>query len=93
MGPTFSGWASYPGRVFWNCFLDAVLFHPCADDAVIGGEKKTGTIEMLLTKAVTDWEVVIGKFLSIFLLVGIALAFTLPYVITLANIGDLDLAR
>jgi ABC-2 type transport system permease protein len=57
---------------------------------LLAEEKKTGTIELLLTKAVTDREVVFGKFFSTFLLVAIALAFTLPYVITVANIGNLD---
>jgi ABC-2 type transport system permease protein len=57
---------------------------------LLAEENKTGTIELLLTKAVTDREVVIGKFLSTLLLVGIALAFTMPYAITVANIGNLD---
>ena len=41
-------------------------------------EKKTGTIELLLTKAVTDRQVIIGKFLAALILICIALAFTLP---------------
>ncbi len=57
---------------------------------MLAEEKKTGTIELLLTKAVTDREVVVGKFLACFLLVAIAVAFTLPYYITLANIGNVD---
>jgi ABC-2 type transport system permease protein len=57
---------------------------------MLAEEKKTGTIELLLTKAVTDREVVIGKFLACLALIGIALAFTLPYYITIANIGSID---
>jgi ABC-2 type transport system permease protein len=53
-------------------------------------ERKTGTIELLLTKAVTDRQVILGKFLASLLLVVIALAFTLPYYITLASIGSVD---
>jgi ABC-2 type transport system permease protein len=45
---------------------------------------------LLLTKAVSDRNVVLGKFLSAFLLVTIALFFTVPYVITIASIGDID---
>jgi len=52
--------------------------------------KKTGSIELLLTKAVNDWEVVIGKFLSGLLLILAALFFTLPYYITVSNIGPID---
>jgi len=60
---------------------------------LLAEEKKTGTIEMLLTKAVTDREVVVGKFLSTFLLVSVALLFTLPYPITIAYIGNLDIGQ
>jgi ABC-2 type transport system permease protein len=57
---------------------------------LLAEERKTGTIELLLTKAVTDREVVVGKFLSTLMLVGIALLFTVPYIITLSSIGNID---
>nr|NQU91241.1 ABC transporter permease subunit [Bacteroidota bacterium] len=53
-------------------------------------ENKTGTIELLLTRPVSDWQVIIGKFLGTLVLIIIALAFTLPYYITIANIGNID---
>jgi ABC-2 type transport system permease protein len=53
-------------------------------------EKKTGTIELLLTKAISDRQVILGKFLACLLLVLIALALTIPYYITVSSIGDLD---
>jgi len=53
-------------------------------------ENRSGTIELLLTKPVSDWQVVLGKFLSTFLLIIIALALTLPYYITVANLGPID---
>jgi ABC-2 type transport system permease protein len=74
---------------YWTLFF----FIPALTMRLLAEEKKTGTIEMLLTKAVTDWEVVIGKFLSTLLLIAFALAFTIPYVITLANIGNLDIGQ
>ena len=58
---------------------------------LLAEEKKSGTLELLLTKAITDRNVIIGKFLAALLLVCIALAFTLPYVITLASIGKIDI--
>jgi len=88
----FTGQASLEGFfniAFWTLFF----FIPALTMRLLAEEKKTGTIELLLTKAVTDREVVVGKFLSTFLLVAIALAFTLPYVITLANIGNLDIGQ
>jgi ABC-2 type transport system permease protein len=77
---------SFFGIAFWTLFF----FIPALTMRLLAEEKKTGTIELLLTKAVTDREVVIGKFLSTLMLIGIALLFTLPYVITLANIGSID---
>ncbi|MCB0491803.1 MAG: ABC transporter permease subunit [Cyclobacteriaceae bacterium] len=74
---------------YWTLFF----FIPALTMRLLAEEKKTGTIELLLTKAVTDREVVIGKFLSTLLLVIIALAFTLPYVITINNIGNMDLGQ
>jgi ABC-2 type transport system permease protein len=77
---------SFFGIAYWTLFF----FTPALTMRLLAEEKKTGTLEMLLTKAVTDRQVVIGKFLAAFLLVLTALAFTFPYVITLANLGDID---
>ena len=77
---------SFFNIAFWSLFF----FIPALTMRLLAEENKTGTIELLLTKAVTDRQVVIGKFLSTLLLVGIALAFTLTYAITVANIGNLD---
>jgi ABC-2 type transport system permease protein len=74
------------GVAFWSLFF----FIPALTMRLLAEEKKTGTIELLLTKAVTDRQVVLGKFFGALGLVAIALLFTLPYVITLANIGNLD---
>src|SRR6267378_3495096 len=72
---------------FGIAFRTLFFFIPALTMRLLAEEKKTGTIEMLLTKSVTDWEVVLGKFLSTLLLIALALAFTIPYVITLAYIG------
>lgn len=77
---------SFFGIAYWTLFF----FTPALTMRLLAEEKKTGTIELLLTKAVTDRQVVMGKFLAAFLLVTTALAFTFPYVITLAYIGDID---
>lgn len=71
---------------YWTLFF----FIPALTMRLLAEERKTGTIELLLTKAVTDREVVVGKFLSTVILVLIALLFTIPYVITIANIGNMD---
>jgi ABC-2 type transport system permease protein len=77
---------SFFNVAYWTLFF----FIPALTMRLLAEEKKSGTIELLLTKAVTDRQIVIGKFLSALLLVIIALAFTLPYVISVAAIGDLD---
>jgi ABC-2 type transport system permease protein len=77
---------SFFNVAYWTLFF----FIPALTMRSLAEEKKTGTIELLLTKAVTDRQVVIGKFLSTLMLVLIALVFTLPYAITIANIGNMD---
>ena len=77
---------SFFNIAFWTLFF----FIPAITMRMLAEEKKTGTIELLLTKAVSDRQVILGKFLACFLLVAIALAFTLPYYITVANIGQVD---
>lgn len=71
---------------YWTLFF----FIPALTMRLLAEEKKTGTIELLLTKAVTDRQVVVGKFISTFLLITIALFFTFPYIITISSIGDID---
>ncbi|PLX27465.1 ABC transporter [Candidatus Parcubacteria bacterium] len=53
-------------------------------------EKKSGTIEFLLTLPVSDWQVVVAKFLGAlcFVVITLSLSFTLP--ISVAFIGDVD---
>lgn len=77
---------SFFSIAYWSLFF----FAPALTMRLLAEEKRSGTIELLLTKAVTDRQVVLGKFLSTLILIVIALAFTLPYIITLANIGNLD---
>ncbi|MCK5087764.1 MAG: ABC transporter permease subunit, partial [Melioribacteraceae bacterium] len=48
------------------------------------------TIELLLTKPVNDWQVVIGKFIAALELITIALIFTLPYYFSIWMIGPVD---
>ncbi len=74
------------GIAYWTLFF----FIPALTMRLFAEEKKSGTIEMLLTKAVTDRQVIAGKFLAAIILIITALAFTLPYVITVASIGNLD---
>ncbi len=51
-------------------------------------EKKLGTLELLLTKPVTDWDIVLGKFLASFALVLVALLPTLIYYFSVSKLGN-----
>jgi ABC-2 type transport system permease protein len=57
-------------------------------------EKKAGTMELLFTKPLTDWDIILGKFVASFLLVLFALIPTVVYyysIYTLGNpVGNLD---
>ena len=50
-------------------------------------EKKQGTIELLLTKPLTVWQIVNGKFLGAFLLIVIAIIPTFIYVYVVSLLG------
>lgn len=71
---------------YWTLFF----FIPALTMRQFAEENRAGTIELLLTKPVSDWQVVLGKFLSTFILIMIALALTLPYYITVASLGPID---
>ena len=71
---------------YWTLFF----FTPALTMRTLAEENKTGTIELLLTKAVTDWDVILGKFLACLMLIGIALLLTLPYYISIWAMGPID---
>ncbi|MBC7523543.1 MAG: gliding motility-associated ABC transporter permease subunit GldF [Flavobacterium sp.] len=50
-------------------------------------EKKQGTIELLLTKPLSIWEIVNGKFLGAFILILIAIIPTFIYVKVISSLG------
>lgn len=50
-------------------------------------ERKQGTLELLLTKPLTTWQIVCGKFLGSFVLILIAILPTLVYVYVLQGLG------
>lgn len=54
-------------------------------------ERRTGTIELILTLPITLTEVILGKFLAGWLFLGIALFLTFPLVLTVTYLGDPDL--
>lgn len=53
-------------------------------------ERKSGSIELLMTLPVTTWQAVIGKYLAAWAFAGVALALTFPIWITVNFLGDPD---
>ena len=53
-------------------------------------ERRLGTIELLLTLPLPQWQAVVGKFLAAWAFCGIALALTFPLWITVNILGDPD---
>ncbi len=53
-------------------------------------ERRSGTLEFLLTSPVPPWQLVLGKFIACLMLVGVALLLTLPLPVTVTFIGNLD---
>jgi len=53
-------------------------------------ERRTGTIELLLTLPVAMWQAVLGKFLAAWAFTAIALALTFPFVVIVNILGRPD---
>jgi ABC-2 type transport system permease protein len=53
-------------------------------------ERKTGSVELLMTLPITPWQAVLGKFLAAWVFTGIALVLTFPIWITVNYLGDPD---
>ncbi|MEO6189673.1 MAG: ABC transporter permease [Saprospiraceae bacterium] len=74
------------GIAKWTLFF----FIPAITMKMIAEEKKSGTIEILLTKAVNPRQLVLGKYLACLILILITLLFTLPYYFSIARLGNID---
>jgi gliding motility-associated transport system permease protein len=63
---------------------------PAITMRLLADEKSSGTLELLITMPVRDWEVVLGKFLAAMTLVCTALVLTLVFAISVRLFGPLD---
>ncbi len=94
------------GFLFWNPFfligkataremfrwLSIILLFgvPALTMGLLAEEKRTGTLELLITMPVTEAQVILGKFLGVLGLFAVLLLLTLPYPLSIATLGDLD---
>jgi ABC-2 type transport system permease protein len=78
-------------RSFFNFHPRLYLFLvPAISMRLWAEERKSGTVELLMTLPVTPWQAVLGKFLAAWAFTGIALALTFPIWMTVNYLGDPD---
>jgi ABC-2 type transport system permease protein len=68
-----------------------LFFAPAITMRLISEEKKSGTLELLLTKPVKEYEIILGKFLAAWILFFFALLPTLSYYVSISLLGTLDI--
>jgi len=74
-------------QIVLNPLSTLLLFMaPAITMRALAEEQKTGTLEILLTAPVRDWEVVVGKWLGSILFLITLLALTLPFAILLNSL-------
>ncbi|MBW8310515.1 MAG: ABC transporter permease subunit [Rhizobium sp.] len=67
-----------------------LLLAPAVAMRLWAEERKTGTLELLLTLPLTLWQAVLGKFLAAWAFLGLALSLTFPMWVTVAWLGEPD---
>lgn len=82
--------ANLSGFFGWQPWLYLFLI-PAVAMRLWAEERKSGTIELLLTLPVSMTQAVLGKFLAAWIFVGISLALTFPVVLTVMYLGNPDL--
>lgn len=81
------GYAGIDGLFFVSPFLYLFLI-PAITMRLFAEEKRTGTIEFLLTKPLGDMSIIGAKFLAALTVVTISLLPTVVYYITVYHLGD-----
>ena len=83
------GEASLGAFFGWHPWLYLVLV-PAVGMRLWAEERRSGTLELLLTMPITPWEAIAGKFLASWIFIALALALTFPVVITVNVLGSPD---
>lgn len=83
------GEASLAAFFAWHPWLYLVLV-PAVGMRVWAEERRSGTIELLLTLPVAPWQAIVAKFLASWIFLAVALVLTFPTVITVNILGEPD---
>ena len=78
------------GRFYESAPIILILMAPALTMRLLAEEQKLGTIELLLTSPVRDWEVVVGKYLASLVFLLATLSLTLYYTILLIVFASPD---
>src|SRR3954463_16574218 len=73
----------------WHPWLYLFLV-PAVGMRLWSEERRQGTMELLLTMPITSWQAIVGKFLASWLFLGLALALTFPFALTVNYLGNPD---
>lgn len=73
----------------WHPWLYLFLV-PCVGMRLWAEERRVGTLELLLTKPITAWQAILGKFLASWIFLGLSLVLTFPVVVTVNYLGSPD---
>ncbi len=76
------------GPLFMNVAVILLFTLPLVTMRIYSEEKRSGTIELLLTSPLTDLQIVLGKFLGAFVLYAAMLAITVVHVAFLFLFGN-----
>jgi len=76
------------GPLFMNVAVILLFTLPLVTMRIYSEEKRSGTIELLLTSPLTDVQIVLGKFLGAFVLYAAMLAVTVVHIAFLFLFGD-----
>jgi len=67
-----------------------LFFIPAVTMKLWAEERKLGTVEILMTLPIKDYEVILGKYLASFALLGVTILLSLSLPIAVASLGDPD---
>lgn len=75
---------------FYMAFIILMFITPFYTMRLLAEEKRSGTMEILLSAPVSEWDIALGKFLGAFLFYGLMLAFPLVTLLFLSFFGRPD---
>lgn len=84
-----AGQADLQGFFSWHPWIFLFLV-PAVGMRLWAEERRTGTIELILTLPISLTQLILGKFLAAWLFIGVALVLTFPMFLTVIYLGDPD---